>query len=142
MILLDTDHISILQHSDSPQALALQIRLQSVPRDDLGTTAVSLEEQTRGWLAQIAKQKDVRKQVEYYARLVSMCDFYTDWNVQPFDDHAAEEFLRLRRSGVAIGTMDLKIAAICLVEGATLLSANFKDFQQVPGLRVEDWLNA
>jgi predicted nucleic acid-binding protein len=36
--------------------------------------------------------------------------------------------------------MDLKIAAICLVEGATLLSANLKDFQQVPGLHVEDWL--
>ena len=76
----------------------------------------------------------------YYARLVELYEFYADWNVQPFDEHAANEFLRLRHSGIGIGTMDLKIAAICLCEGATLLSANLKDFQQVPGLHVEDWL--
>ncbi len=101
---------------------------------------MSLEEQTRGWLARIAKHKDVRGQVPYYARLVSLCGFYADWIVQPFDDRAADEFLRLRREGIRIATMDLKIAAICLVEGATLLSANLEDFQQVPGLHVEDWL--
>ena len=60
MILLDTDHISVLQHSDPPQALALQSRLEAVPLDDLLISAVSLEEQTRGWLAQIAKLRDVR----------------------------------------------------------------------------------
>ncbi len=40
-----------------------------------------------------------------------------------------------------INTMDLKIAAMTLVHGALLLSANLRDFQQVPGLRVEDWLH-
>jgi tRNA(fMet)-specific endonuclease VapC len=83
----------------------------------------------------------VRQQVPYYRRLVDLSEFYADWTVQPFDERAADEFLRLRREGVRIATMDLKIAAICLVEGATLLSANLKDFQQVPGLVVEDWLS-
>ena len=36
--------------------------------------------------------------------------------------------------------MDLKIASIVLVHDATLLSRNLRDFRQVPGLRVEDWL--
>lgn len=35
--------------------------------------------------------------------------------------------------------MDLKIAAICLVQQALLFSGNRKDFEQVPGLRVETW---
>jgi tRNA(fMet)-specific endonuclease VapC len=36
--------------------------------------------------------------------------------------------------------MDLKIASIVLAHDATLLSRNLRDFQQVPNLRVEDWL--
>jgi predicted nucleic acid-binding protein len=36
--------------------------------------------------------------------------------------------------------MDLKIASIALVRDATLLSANLRDFEQVPGLHVEDWI--
>jgi tRNA(fMet)-specific endonuclease VapC len=39
-----------------------------------------------------------------------------------------------------IGTMDLKIASIALAHSATLLSANLRDFRQVPNLSVEDWL--
>jgi tRNA(fMet)-specific endonuclease VapC len=36
----------------------------------------------------------------------------------------------------------LKIAAIAIANDALLLSANLRDFEQVPGLRVEDWLYA
>jgi tRNA(fMet)-specific endonuclease VapC len=39
-----------------------------------------------------------------------------------------------------IGSMDLKIASIALAHSATLLSANLRDFRQVPNLSVEDWL--
>jgi len=46
----------------------------------------------------------------------------------------------LRRAKVRIGTMDLKIASIALVHDALLLSANLRDFRQVPGLEVENWL--
>lgn len=46
----------------------------------------------------------------------------------------------LRKNSCVDATMDLKIAAIALTLGATLLSANLKDFQQVPGLQVEDGL--
>ncbi len=47
----------------------------------------------------------------------------------------------LRRQKLRIGTRDLKIAATAFVTHALLLSANRSDFQQVPGLRVENWLD-
>jgi tRNA(fMet)-specific endonuclease VapC len=46
----------------------------------------------------------------------------------------------LRHAGVRIGSMDLKIACIVLAHDATLLSRNTSDFSQVPGLRLENWL--
>jgi tRNA(fMet)-specific endonuclease VapC len=46
----------------------------------------------------------------------------------------------LRAARIRIGTCDLKIASICLVDGATLLSRNLADFTQVPSLHVENWL--
>jgi predicted nucleic acid-binding protein len=38
-----------------------------------------------------------------------------------------------------IGTMDLKIAAIVLSKGDTLLSRNLSEFGRISGLKVEDW---
>jgi tRNA(fMet)-specific endonuclease VapC len=57
-----------------------------------------------------------------------------------FDERAAAEFARLRKAKVRIGSMDLKIASNAPVHDALLLSANLRDFEKVPGLRVEDWL--
>ena len=42
---------------------------------------------------------------------------------------------------IRLGTMDLKIAAIALVNDALLLTANRRDFERVPALRVENWLD-
>jgi predicted nucleic acid-binding protein len=37
--------------------------------------------------------------------------------------------------------MDLKIAAICLAHDSMLLTRNLSDFDGIPGLRVENWLD-
>ena len=44
-----------------------------------------------------------------------------------------------RKQKIRIGNSDLRIAAICVVHSATLISRNRKDFEQVPGLSVEFW---
>ena len=35
--------------------------------------------------------------------------------------------------------MDLKIAAIAIYKGATLLTRNLSDFENIANLQVEDW---
>jgi tRNA(fMet)-specific endonuclease VapC len=141
MIILDTDHISILQHADSPIAQSLSERLANSPDRDVTTTAISLEEQSRSWLSLISRYSDVRRQVTYYDRFVATCRFFAKWRVVPFDDRAAEQFQQLRAARVRIAATDLKIASICQVNSATLLSRNLRDFRKVPGLHVEDWLS-
>ena len=59
--------------------------------------------------------------------------------VAPFDEPASGKFESLRKKGIRIDTMDLRIASIALARNWTLLSRNAVDFARVPGLRVEDW---
>lgn len=126
MMVLDTDHISILQHSRSPAADALNERLAKLAIHDVATSAITLEEQSRSWLSLIHRYTDARQQVAYYKRLVEMFDFFAGWQVLDFDERAADEFLRLRSLRVRITTTDVKIAAIALSHDATLLSRNLK----------------
>jgi tRNA(fMet)-specific endonuclease VapC len=71
------------------------------------------------------------------AKLVSTLN---EWRVAAWNDPSADQFFELRRARIRIGTQDLKIASIALTQDALLLSANLRDFEQVPGLQVEDWL--
>jgi tRNA(fMet)-specific endonuclease VapC len=140
VILLDTDHLTMLKYPENPRYAALTQRLEASPDQEIGTTIISIEEQWRGWLAVISRVREVNRQVRAYQELVGLLDFLGRWTVLPFDDAAAAEFGRLRGAKVRVPTMDLKIASFALVQGALLLSANLRDFQQVPGLRVDNWL--
>lgn len=141
MIVLDSDHLSVLQHPEAPQYERLTAAMDESADPEFATTVVSLEEQMRGWLAAISRARSVQDQPRYYSRLTGLVDFYSRWNTMPFHQPASERFAALRKAGVRIGTMDLKIAAIVLTHDALLLSANRRDFEQVPGLRVENWLD-
>ena len=140
MILLDTDHLTILKYPENLQCARLTARMASSNDQDFTTTIVSAEEQLRGWLAEIHRQRMVQEQVPPYERLRNLLDFLRMFHLIDFDKVAANEFDRLRRMKVRISTMDLKNDCIALVQDALLLSANLRDFRQVPGLRVEDWL--
>ena len=56
MILLDSDHLTVLKHKNSSRYVRLAGRLLSEPAELIGTTIVCVEEQMRGWLAAIAKE--------------------------------------------------------------------------------------
>ena len=140
MIVLDTDHINVLQAQGSGAA-ALVGNMAISSDQDFATTAITVEEQMRGWLALIHRLNDVDRQIPAYERLIGLFDFFARWQIVPFDSSAADHFKRLRKQQVRIGTMDVKIAATALACDALLLSANLRDFQQVPALRVENWLD-
>ena len=46
-------------------------------------------------------------------------------------------FNGFRKSGVKIGSMDLKMASIAVANNALFLTANRRDFEKVPGLRFD-----
>jgi tRNA(fMet)-specific endonuclease VapC len=140
MLVLDTDHLTEFQKGTSPEARRLKQRLAD-SADAYATTIISVEEIMRGWMAALRRIQDPRQQIKAYAKLRQLFRFFATWNVLEWDDRAVDEFEALKQAKTRIGTMDLKIASICRAVDCTLLSRNRKDFDNVPGLRVEDWLS-
>lgn len=141
MILIDTDHATYLKYPESDRGRRLVERLAAASQSEpVGVAIVTVEERMRGWLAVIAKERQAIRQVAGYRELAQLFEFYFEFEIVLFDEAAARKFNDLRGQRLRIGTMDLKIAATALVNNAVLLSANGGDFERVPGLRVENWL--
>ncbi|HWG45190.1 MAG TPA: type II toxin-antitoxin system VapC family toxin [Gemmataceae bacterium] len=141
MILLDTDHLTILAFPEGQPHARLTARMRASSDPVFATTIVNAEEQLRGWLAAINRQPAPQQQIVPYEHLRRLLDFLRLFPLIAIDERAVAEFERLRKAKVRIGSSDLKIACIALVHNVLLLSANRRDFEKVPGLRVENWLN-
>jgi tRNA(fMet)-specific endonuclease VapC len=46
----------------------------------------------------------------------------------------------LKQRGISVPTTDLMIASVALAHDLTLVTHNLSDYQNVPELRVDDWL--
>jgi tRNA(fMet)-specific endonuclease VapC len=58
----------------------------------------------------------------------------------PVDEHYAAIRKRLEQAGTPIGPNDLLIAAHALALDLTLVTANTREFERVPTLRLDNWL--
>lgn len=141
MILLDTDHLSVLTKRQATGHALLIERLENAD-EPLAIPIVCVEEQCKGWLAKIHRMRDIHQQIAPYDRLTEFFNFLAEWDMVSLDAAAADAFDQFRSQKIRIGSQDLKIAAIALTQNALLLSANLRDFRHVPGLRVENWLGA
>jgi tRNA(fMet)-specific endonuclease VapC len=136
LYILDTDHISLQQRS---HPVVLQC-LQALREDDsIAVTVITVEEQIRGRLEIIRRHGASPLQVAAYTTFRQTLRYFASWQVLDFTQAAFDQFSALRQQRIRIGAQDLRIAAITLVNAATLVTRNTRDFAQVPGLVIEDW---
>ena len=71
-------------------------------------------------------------------------DLLQEVQVIDFDSACAERFGQVRglllQQGISVPTTDLMIASVALVHNLTLVTHNTADYQNIPGLRLDDWL--
>ena len=76
--------------------------------------------------------------------LALIADLLQEVQLIDFDALCAEKFGQVRGSllqqGIVVPTADLMIASAALVHNLTLVTHNTADFQNVPGVRLDDWL--
>jgi predicted nucleic acid-binding protein len=134
MYLLDTDTLSnLLKRAPSTTLIA---KLVSMPSEQRFTSSITLGELVYG-----AHRLGTRAGV-----LLEQIDrvLLPYRPVIPFDADAARRYgevrAELERRGTPLADADLRIAAVALARGLTMVTGNVRHFQRVPGLAVENWL--
>ncbi|HAB15610.1 MAG TPA: type II toxin-antitoxin system VapC family toxin [Verrucomicrobiota bacterium] len=139
VVVLDTNYLTELVTA-SASGLRLVSWLEE-RKVDVFPCIIAAEESLQGWIAFIRGRKPGSAQLEGYRRLKACLEVLNKFTILPFDLDAANRFSELQRQRLRIGTMDTKIAAICITHDAVLLSRNLSDFNKVSSLRVENWLD-
>jgi tRNA(fMet)-specific endonuclease VapC len=108
---------------------------------DLGPGLFAVSTITCGelWYGAVKSRHPQRSRAEQDA-------FLHPFRVLDFDAAAADGYAsirhRLASAGKPIGDRDLMIAATALANRMGVLTSNTREFDRVPGLRVEDWTSA
>jgi tRNA(fMet)-specific endonuclease VapC len=134
--LLDTDTLSLLQQG---HATVLQ-RVNRHPVRDIALAVITLQEQLQGWQAALARARNRQQTALAYDRLVTrLLPVWCRFQALPFSEPAILRFEHLRSLRLNVGLMDLRIAAVALENGQTVVTRNQRDFVRVPGLAIVDW---
>ena len=134
-VLLDTDHVSLHERGHLP----LRARLASFPPEEVAVSVVTVEEMLRGRLAILPRRSEGEARVHAYTKLLETAQFFSTIPVVPFDLACERQFQALQGMRLRVGSRDLRIAATVLVHSVVLITRNRRDFEQVPGLRLDDW---
>jgi tRNA(fMet)-specific endonuclease VapC len=132
MYCFDTDVLSATVRRDPP--LQLIRRLARTPPTEQCTTAITLGELVYG-----VEKRGGPALAERVQQLIASAG-----PILPFDENAARLYGKLRaeleHAGRRVVEPDLRIAAIALARGATLVTGNVRHFARIRELRIENWL--
>lgn len=133
--LFDTDHLTLFDHAD----VCVWRHYASNPLDNVGLSAVSIAESLRGRLAAIVRHQKGPLHVQAYANLLAALSLFESFPIVPFDSVCEARYQQLRSARLRIGSQDLRIAAVALINNLILVTRNRRDFARVPGLQLDDW---
>ena len=130
-LMLDTNICIYLIKQQPPSIIE---RFLAHPVGDIGISSITVAELAYG----VSKSRQSSKNRH------ALEQFLAPLQVAGFDQATAWSYGRLRgqleAKGTPIGSMDMLIAAHALSLEVRLVSNNVREFQRVPGLRLENWV--
>jgi len=108
-------------------------RFQKSRISDIGISSITLSELVYG---AVKSSKPERNHL-------ALAQFAAPLKILAYD-HSASQFYGniryyLEKRGTPVGALDMLIAAHALSEGCVLVTNNEREFQRVPGLKIENW---
>lgn len=128
--LLDTNAcIVYLKNKNS----SINRHLNSLEANKIAVCSVVKAELFYGSMRSNNPQKSLNIQLLFLNQFLSL----------PFDDLCAEIYGKIRadlvKCGTPIGSNDIQIASISLVNNLILVTHNVREFSRIEGLQIEDW---
>jgi tRNA(fMet)-specific endonuclease VapC len=132
---LDTDILSLHQRNN-PRVHAAVVAHAT---DTVCVSTVTVEEQIGGWSALARSAKTPQGHEHAAMFLAALVVSWGGFALAPFTLPAIARFEALAKAHRNVKRNDLRIAAIALELGATVVTRNRRDFGRVSGLTIEDW---
>ena len=136
--ILDTDHASLFLAGNKP--IIAQVAKHS---NDVAITVITVQELFNGWTGRLNDPAQEAKLIYLYTKLWETTEFFKVITVFNFDKDAENCYQILRQNSKALAKKkiekDLRIASIALALDATIVTRNYKDFSQIPNLKMENW---
>jgi tRNA(fMet)-specific endonuclease VapC len=112
------------------RSISLHARMRAAVKGSLAMSAITFGELSVGAKTSMDAVGDARR-LTMLSRLIA---------VQPFDRNAAEAYGQIARvAGFRGGSFDRLIGAHARALQLTLITANERDFADIPGLVIENW---
>src|SRR5262245_21168445 len=116
--LLDTDTLSLFQRAHP----VVTQKIIAQPAGAVAVTVISVEEQLTGWYTRIRRAKKRTELADVYRRFAIAIRFLSRLEILAFSEPAIVRYEVLRKTHRRAGKNDLRIAAIALEEGATVVT--------------------
>jgi tRNA(fMet)-specific endonuclease VapC len=133
--LFDTDLFSLFFQNDVNVVRAVVSHVS----DYVAVSVITIQEVWDGWALAISRAKTPDQIALGYSRLTATLNELRYWEVVSFPVGAVTRYAALKKQRLNVGGNDLKIAAIALEIGATVVTRNRRDFARIPGVVTEDW---
>jgi len=133
--LLDTDTISHYLRNNLAVHAAVVAHRQHV----IELPIIAIEEIWDCWTTMVRRAKTDTDRGRAYDRLTNSLNELRRWAVQSFTTSALNQYSVLKSLKLNVRANDMKIAAIALECEAVVVTANTRDFERIPGLKIVDW---
>ena len=139
LLILDTDHVSLVLRGHPKVVAHLEQAFVHT-----STTIITIQEIFNGWVGELNQPKAKPKAIlDHYHHLYLAMALLKRLPILEFDASAFDQYEDLLMQNPNLRKKrlqkDLRIAAIALSLNATVVTRNRRDFEQVPGLKIEDW---
>jgi tRNA(fMet)-specific endonuclease VapC len=124
LYVLDSDVLSLFQAGNSKIAT----RVDRCAPGEVATTAISIDEQLRGWFSLVRKAKKPSQIAFAYERLARSVSHLSQMRILTYTETAIATYEQFKKSKVSRGGNDLRIAVIALENSPTIVTRNVSDF--------------